>query len=151
MVNQIKAISELTILLNTYKGINNIDQDLENLEEILDNVKTMPVQVDTLALIFNSGDEADQSQLAKRSSQLREEAFILSNDPQIFEAKKVQAKLRQLRDVSNVVESAEKFIKQYESTSQQIPNEKIIEIFAQVKKAQAITNSQLLPSEDSLD
>lgn len=72
MIQQIKAISELTAVLNSYSGMKNLKQDIEMLDEIFTNLQVMPAQIETIALIFNSSEE--QTELAQRSSELREEA-----------------------------------------------------------------------------
>ena len=54
MINQLKQIKEITTVLQSYEGMHNIKKDINSLEEIFDNLKIMPAQIDTIATIFGN-------------------------------------------------------------------------------------------------
>jgi hypothetical protein len=87
MINQIKNISNLSAVLNSYSGIKSLGHDIEMLDEIFSNLMIMPAQLETIALIFNNNDE--QNELSQRSSELREEAKKLTLELPILEIKEV--------------------------------------------------------------
>lgn len=87
MINQIKNISNLSAVLNSYSGIKSLGHDIEMLDEILSNLMIMPAQLETIALIFNNNDA--QNELSQRSSELREEAKKLTLELPMLEIKQV--------------------------------------------------------------